>query len=64
MFVKWFFRLILNSVLGFLLLIILNAFGDAFNIGLGINPVNSIVIGFLGLPGLALLLIIRYLLVI
>ena len=61
---KWFFRFVLNSVAGFLLLIVFNALGSPLGIELGVNAVNSLVIGIFGVPGFALLLIVRYLLVV
>ena len=61
--VKWFFRLVLNSVLGFLLLIACRALSLPPGAELGVNPLNAAVIGVFGVPGFATLLILRYLLI-
>ncbi len=54
-------KLGLNTALGFLSLCALNMLGPLTGITLGVNLLNSLVIAFLGIPGFALLLIIRWL---
>ena len=41
--------------------ILLNFFGSAIGITLGLNWINALVIGVAGFPGLVLLLLIKYL---
>ena len=58
------FKLLLNTALGFVALILINRFGADLGIVLGVNWVNAAVVGILGLPGLALLLVLRWMMLI
>lgn len=58
---KFLFKLLINTGLGFVALFLLNFFGDFLGISLGINWINALVIGVFGFPGLVLLLLIKYL---
>ena len=57
-------RLLVNTLGGFVVLFILNFLGGFIGISLGLNWVNAIVVGILGLPGVGLLLILQWLLII
>jgi inhibitor of the pro-sigma K processing machinery len=57
---KWVFKLLLNTLTGFLALIVLNFFGSWVGITLGVNWINALVVGVLGLPGVVLLLLLKY----
>ncbi|PKM72739.1 MAG: hypothetical protein CVU91_06840 [Firmicutes bacterium HGW-Firmicutes-16] len=57
---KWALKLLLNAVGGFIALVILNFFGAIFGLSLTINLVNCLVAGILGLPGVVLLLLLKY----
>lgn len=57
---KWVLKLLLNAVGGFIALVILNFFGAIFGLSLTINLVNCLVAGILGLPGVILLLLLKY----
>lgn len=59
--IKWIFKLLINTGVGFAALWVLNYFGAFFNISLGLNWVNALVIGVFGFPGLVLLLLLKYL---
>ena len=58
---KWAFKLLINAISGFFALIILNFFGGIVGLSLTINLINCLVAGILGLPGVVLLLLIKYL---
>lgn len=58
---RWIFKLLLNSAIGLILLLLLNFLGAPFSLSLPINPVTVIISGFLGLPGVILLLVLNYL---
>lgn len=58
--VKWIFKLLLNTVLGFAGLFLVNWLGSYIGISLGINVVNAVVVGTFGIPGLILLLLLRW----
>ena len=59
--IKWAFKLLLNGALGFVGLFMVNYFGEYIGISLGMNWVNAIVAGVLGMPGIVLLLFLKYL---
>ena len=46
-----------NTALGFLALIDLDLFSPLLGLHIGVNLVNALVVGILGLPGLALLVL-------
>ena len=52
-------RLLLNAVLGGIALIIVNLLGGFVGIVVGINPVTALCAGILGIPGVALLLVLQ-----
>lgn len=53
---KWILKLICNALLGGLLLIFVNMVGNFFDFTIVINPVTSLIAGFLGVPGVVLLI--------
>lgn len=56
-------RLLYNALVGALLLALVNMIGSyLFGIYLPINPVTALVAGFLGIPGVVLLLALQFLL--
>ena len=59
--IKWAFKLLLNALIGFVALFLLNFIGEPIGLSLGVNWVNAIVTGLLGVPGVVLLLLIKYL---
>lgn len=54
-------KLIWNALLGGALLYVLNLLGDKIGITLPLNPISALVVGFLGIPGVILLLALQYL---
>ena len=50
-------KLILNSILGVLLLLIVNFIGRYIGIAIAINAVTALIAGFLGVPGVIFLII-------
>lgn len=55
-------RLLLRSGVGLAVLALLRQAGKAFGINLGVNPINALILGLLGIPGLALLLMLQWVL--
>ena len=53
------FKLVGNAVVGGLLLLFINFVGGIVNIQIGINLVTAVVAGVLGVPGVALMLILQ-----
>lgn len=52
-------KLIINSVLGGLLIYIINLIGSAFEFHIGLNIITSIFVGILGIPGAILLVLLK-----
>ena len=52
-------KLIANSVIGALIIFIINLIGTSFGFHIGLNVMNSIIVGILGIPGAILLVIIK-----
>ncbi len=59
---RWALKLLLNAAIGYVGLMIFNFFGGFIGLKLAINWVTILVTGFLGLPGVVLLLLAQYLL--
>lgn len=52
-------KLIVNGILGGITLLIFNFIGKYFGLSIVINPLNAIIVGFLGVPGVILLLVLQ-----
>ena len=59
--IRWVFKLLINTAVGFVVLWVLNFFGDFFGVTLGLNWINALVVGVFGFPGVVLLLLLKYL---
>jgi len=57
-----FLRFVGTGLVGAAILFLFNLVGGLFNLTLGINVVTSIIVGFMGLPGLIMLIILQKLL--
>ena len=57
--VKKIAKLIGNSVLGALLIFVINLVGTSFDFHIGFNIFNAVVVGILGIPGAILLVILK-----
>lgn len=55
-------KLIINGLIGGVALFLFNLVGGIFGASIVINPLNALVVGFLGVPGVVLLLILQVLL--
>ena len=55
-------RLVASSLLGGAGLILLNTFGESVGLGIAVNPFTALVAGLLGLPGIAVLLVLQLIL--
>jgi len=58
---KFILRLALSTLLGFAALFLINFLGGLIGISIAVNWINAAVVGILGLPGIALLLLIKWL---
>ena len=57
---KIIWKLVINSSIGFIILLAINFFGEGIGIEMPINLITAIIIGFLGLPGIITIFIINY----
>ena len=60
--IKLIVKLITNSILGGLIIVLINWIGTAFNLHIGLNIFTSLFVGILGIPGAILLLIFKLIL--
>ncbi|MDI3481121.1 MAG: inhibitor of the pro-sigma processing machinery [Tepidanaerobacteraceae bacterium] len=60
--IKIVLKLIYNAIIGGIVLVILNFFGSYFGLSIAINPITALLVGFLGVPGIVLLIIVKYIL--
>ena len=58
---KFIGKIILNSLLGALILIIFNFFGQYTGVYIGVNEFTALIIGILGIPGFIALLLVKLL---
>lgn len=58
---RWLFLLVYNGVIGGLILWIINLVGGYADFHLALNPMTALAAGFLGIPGVALLAVLKYL---
>lgn len=56
---KWPLKILLNGVFGVVLLYIVNLIGANFGFYISINVVTALIAGILGIPGVAVLIIIK-----
>ena len=52
-------KFIINALLGGLLIILFNFFGQYTNVFIGINEITALTVGILGIPGFIAILIIK-----
>lgn len=55
-------KLLINGLIGGVVLFIFNLIGGIFNLSITLNPLNAIIVGFLGIPGVVLILILQIIL--
>ena len=58
--IKWVLKLIFSCMLGFVGLLGFNLVGGLAGLYIGVNIITAVTVGVLGMPGLALLLFVRY----
>ncbi len=54
---KLLIKFIWNGIIGGIMLVIFNLVGGFFSLNIVINPITALIAGFLGIPGVILLLI-------
>ena len=59
--VKWVSMLVINSIVGGVILFLLNYVFNLLGFIIGVNIVTSSIIGLLGIPGLVMLIVLHFL---
>ena len=57
--IKWIIKLLVNSLLGAVLLSVINLLGAMWSFHIGINLGTALTVGILGIPGAILLMILK-----
>ena len=52
-------RLVINGIVGAIALIVFNMFGNYIGITIGVNPITALIAGFLGIPGVLLMIFVK-----
>ena len=52
-------KLVGNSVIGAIIIFLINLVGTSFNFHIGFSIVNSVIVGILGIPGAILLVLLK-----
>ncbi|MFA5523212.1 MAG: pro-sigmaK processing inhibitor BofA family protein [Tissierellales bacterium] len=60
--IRYLAKLIINGIIGGILLFLVNFLGGFVGLYIAINPLTAIIVGFLGVPGLILLIVLQYIL--
>ena len=60
--IRWFWKVFVNSICGFLCLWLLNSVSGFTGMLFPVNSVTVLIAGFLGLPGIALLALLQFML--
>lgn len=56
---KWIFKLLGNSILGGIIIYIVNLIGGMYGFHIGLNVITTLAVGILGIPGAILLIILK-----
>lgn len=59
--IKKILKLVINSILGGIVIFLINLIGTNFGFHIGLNIFTSIIVGLLGIPGVVCLIIIKLL---
>jgi inhibitor of the pro-sigma K processing machinery len=60
---KMLLKFIFNGIIGGIVLWVLNLVGGLIGVTVAINPVTALLVGFLGIPGVILVLLLQFILV-
>lgn len=58
--IKIVFKLLLNTIVGFIALFVINFLGSFIGVSVAVNWINAVLVGVLGIPGVALILLIKW----
>ncbi|KPU45789.1 sigmaK-factor processing regulatory protein BofA [Oxobacter pfennigii] len=58
--IKWLLKLLFNSAIGAMAILLFNLLGRYINFSIGLNPGSILTVGALGIPGFILLLFLKF----
>ncbi|MGN1310419.1 MAG: pro-sigmaK processing inhibitor BofA family protein [Clostridia bacterium] len=58
--IKKIIKLVFNTIIGGVIIYIINLIGASFGFHIGLNIITSLVVGILGIPGAILLVILKF----
>lgn len=58
---KWITKLLINTAVGYVVLFIFDFFAEFFEISVGLNLINAVIVGVMGIPGIILLVLLKLL---
>ena len=56
---KWVGILLFNGIIGGVMLFLINTVGGFFDFHIAFNPITALVAGFLGVPGIVLMIVLK-----
>ena len=56
---KWILKIVGNSVLGAIIIFLVNLIGGMYGFHIGLNVITTLVVGILGIPGAILLILLK-----
>ena len=59
--IRLIFKLLINAAFGFVLLFLVNFFGDPVGVYIGVNFISALIAGCLGVPSVILLVLLKFL---
>jgi inhibitor of the pro-sigma K processing machinery len=57
--IKFIIKLVVNGIIGAVALIVFNFLGGYIGITIGVNPITALIAGFLGIPGVVLMIFVK-----
>ena len=60
--IKLIFKLLINTVIGFAILFLVNLIGQNFGITIEMNLLHAVIVGIFGIPGVIVLILLQFIL--
>ena len=60
--IKLIFKLLINTVIGFAVLYLVNLIGQNFSITIEMNVLHAVIVGIFGIPGVIVLILLQFIL--
>ena len=60
--IRLIFKLLINTIIGFAILFLVNLIGQNFGITIEMNVLHAVIVGIFGIPGVVVLILLQFLL--